>query len=445
MGCCASSDAANLENSGYSPLPGDPNRKALLSDRAAEPMAHDVEGRMSRASFQSADTVDLDHQSVRMIAVANFCLASSGKYVWQDSARSGMGRRSSKIFFLVNSGESENSSSPSRAARKAAARQKLIKKNEAADKYAAAILQIPLICPFTFHSEAEKKAFKQLILNLKHPYIAPVLDVGFGVVASNSIDLIVVRKFYPKGSLRDEIYGVDEPQASYSSKYPKAKKGTPLTAEKIRNYGRQILEAMVVLRKKGITCYNLSTSNVLIGYDEATKSPVAQISDIENSILCRPPPSSLDNLTLVHEQNVDVDVLHFGHMLFEMALGHRLTKSSPCQALLDSKYDGVNKEVVEVLALIFSCKPCSENADQNAARRTSIEDVMSMPLFCDVPVKETCSVIKLNHAAKKVIKVCMASIANCRSHRLAQFEASLSAGSRSSIPPLLVHVSSSSI
>ena len=117
-----------------------------------------------------------------------------------------------------------------------------MKKNEAADKYAAAILQIPLTCPFTFHSEAEKKAFKQLILNLKHPYIAPVLDVEFGVIASNSIDLIVVRKFYAKGSLRDEIYGVDEPQASYVSKYPKTKKGTPLTPEKIRNYGRQILE-----------------------------------------------------------------------------------------------------------------------------------------------------------------------------------------------------------
>ena len=203
---------------------------------------------------------------------------------------------------------------------------------------------------------------------------------------------------------------------------------------------------MVVLRKKGITCYNLSTSNVLIGYDEATKSSVAQISDIENSILCRSPPSSLDNLTLVHETNVDVDVLHFGHMLFEMALGHRLTKSTPCHALLESKYDGFNKEIADVLALIFSCKPCSGiESTSLSPRRTSIEDVMSMPLFRDVPVKETCSVIKLNHAAKKVIKVCMASIANCRSHRLAQFEASLGVANGSSVPPLLVQVSSSSI
>ena len=318
-----------------------------------------------------------------------------------------------------------------------------------ADKYAIATLQIPLICPFTFHSDAEKKAFKQLILNLKHPYIAPVLDVDFELISPNSMDLIIVRKYYPRGSLRDEIHGVVDPQATYVTKYPKTAKGKPLSPEKIRNYGRQILESMLVLRKKGITCYNLSTSNVMIGYDEVSKRSVAQVSDIENSLLCRSPPSSLENLTLVHEANVDVDVLHFGHMLFEMALGHRLTRSTPCLSILQCHYNGVNKEISEVLALIFS--PVSVDA---TARSTSIEDVINLPLFRDIPVKEisaTGSTIKLNSAAKKVVKVCMASIANCRNHRLRQFQecmmmqASTSDVVNPNVPPLLVQVSSSSM
>ena len=92
----------------------------------------------------------------------------------------------------------------------------------------------------------------------------------------------------------------------------------------------------------------------MVDWDEASKNYVAKISDIENSLLCKRPSSSLENLTLVHENRVDVDVLHFGHLLFEMALGHRLHKSTPCQSVLKNEYEGVNAEISEVLWMIFS-------------------------------------------------------------------------------------------
>ena len=94
------------------------------------------------------------------------------------------------------------------------------------------MMQIPLTCPFTLHSDAEKKAFSSLIMNLKHPYILPVSGVKFDLMSNNdsessitnvnspnsssTMDILVARKLCERGSLRDEIYGVGDPQGGRS-------------------------------------------------------------------------------------------------------------------------------------------------------------------------------------------------------------------------------------
>ncbi|GMI09599.1 hypothetical protein TrVE_jg10428 [Triparma verrucosa] len=378
-----------------------------------------------------------------MIKVAEFC--NGGKdYKYEDSYRGEMGRRpAKKSFFVV-----EKQNPPTKKDKARRQKRKNDSKKTDPKTIVLSMMQIPLTCPFTLHSDAEKKAFSSLIMNLKHPYILPVSGVKFDLMSNNdsessitnvnspnsssTMDILVARKLCERGSLRDEIYGVGDPQDSYITKYPPKTKGVPLHPKKIRNYGRQILEAVLALQKRGITCYNLSSSNVMVDWDEASKNYVAKISDIENSLLCKRPSSSLENLTLVHENRVDVDVLHFGHLLFEMALGHRLHKSTPCQSVLKNEYEGVNAEISEVLWMIFSPESIRD-------KNICIEDVIKTSLFKDVKVKEGNSKINLNHSAKKIIKVCMASIVNFRSHRLEQYEASLRG------PPMLVDTSSSTL
>ncbi|GMH57182.1 hypothetical protein TL16_g02311 [Triparma laevis f. inornata] len=339
-----------------------------------------------------------------------------------------MGRRpAKKSYFIVSR---KKPPSPSKISSKKRPKPRKNSKEENSTTVLS-LMQIPLICPFTFHSDAEKKAFEQLILNLKHPYILPVLDVKFDLVngeeregggnSSNTMDLLVARKLCERGSLRDEIYGVADPQDSYITKYPPKTKGTPLHPKKIRHYGRQILEAMLALRKRGITCYNLSSSNVMVDWDSSGKVWIARISDIENSLLCRRPPSSLENLTLVHENRVDVDVLHFGHLLFEMALGHRLHKSTPCDSVLNNesgKWAGVDSEISEVLTLIFSPRPLPRS------KPLTLSSLITTKLFCSIKVSTSPQKNNLSHSAKKIIKVCMANISNFRSHRLEQYEES---------------------
>ncbi|GMH54917.1 hypothetical protein TrRE_jg8727 [Triparma retinervis] len=374
-------------------------------------------------SFCSGGPEEPEHQAQSMIAVASFCRRSS-KYVFEDSARAGMGRRpAKKSFFELNQkakvrGSDEENYSPDRTLGLLGKQNSGSSRKLNSPTFILSTMQVPLLCPFTFHSDAEKKAFAQLLTSLQSPYIAPALEVEFSDSETSSrkqlVDIMVVRPYYNKGSIRDEIYKNSNPTDPYTSKYPRSVKGTPLHHKKIRTFGRQILEAMLFLKKKNITVYNLSSSNVLLHSDGSRT--VAQLSDIENSLLCKSPATSLENLTLCYESRVNVDALHFGHLLFEMALGHRLSKPCPCPSVLQSAYEGVNAEVAEVLNLIFN--PPTKPGD---AVKVSIENVLKCSLFKDTPIQPPKSV-KLSHSAKKIVKVCMASISNFRTARVMQYE-----------------------
>jgi len=377
-----------------------------------------------RMSFCSGGPEEPEHQAQSMIAVANFCRRSS-KYAFGDSARAGMGRRpAKKSFFQLHQKKGNLSSSDEENYSPDQKRSLLGNPNGGSSKklnsptFILSTTQIPLLCPFTFHSDAEKKAFAQLLTSLQSPYIGPALEVEFSANETSSrkqlVDIMVVRPYYPRGSIRDEIYKNSNPTDPCSSKYPRSAKGTPLHHKKIRTYGRQILEAMLFLKKKNITVYNLSSSNVLLRSD-GTHS-IAQLTDIENSLLCKAPATSLENLTLCYESRVNVDALHFGHLLFEMALGHRLSKPCPCPSVLKSDYEGVNAEIAQVLNLIFN--PRTKPGDSS---KVSIEGILKCSLFKDTKI-EPSKPVKLSHSAKKIVKVCMASVRNCREHRVLQYE-----------------------
>lgn len=110
-------------------------------------------------------------------------------------------------------------------------------------------------------SECPKEALMEILGSLQHPYIYPVLDLGFLSFNSQSY-ISLVMPFNPRGSLKDLIYKAqwNEP---FNKKY--TRKSMCLPMSQVQRLGRQILEALIFLRERGFTCHgHLHSGNVMI-------------------------------------------------------------------------------------------------------------------------------------------------------------------------------------
>uniref|UniRef100_A0A182YNF5 Protein kinase domain-containing protein n=1 Tax=Anopheles stephensi TaxID=30069 RepID=A0A182YNF5_ANOST len=134
-------------------------------------------------------------------------------------------------------------------------------------------------------SECPQGVLMELLGSLQHPYIYPVLDLGFFPSDSHQYTSLVMP-FNPRGSLKDLIYKSqwNEP---WSRKY--TRKSTCLPLSQVQRLGRQILEALLFLRERGIPSHgHLHSGNVIL------QNGVAR--DVESSDL-----SSSDSEDLLDE------------------------------------------------------------------------------------------------------------------------------------------------
>jgi len=92
----------------------------------------------------------------------------------------------------------------------------------------------------------ELEACLKVLTDISHPFIlSPVLT------NYSASGVMIVREFVASGSLKDAIYGTKPRGGSYLSKYGQPAKTIRMIAPKIRQYGRQILEALKFLSDKG--------------------------------------------------------------------------------------------------------------------------------------------------------------------------------------------------
>lgn len=171
--------------------------------------------------------------------------------------------------------------------------------------------------------------------------------------------LLVLQPFVAGGSLKDRIHRTC-PTRAYKEKY-RVVEASPLLYEEIARFGRQILEALVALRSKGIVCEHLSSGNVIIDQDNA------RISDIYTPLLAIDRYKEVRELTVPLEAKVELDLLLFGHVLYEMATGMELTTVQPEEGVLEL----LAPEIADVLELIFfpayiSHAPPSSSSSSNA-------------------------------------------------------------------------------
>ncbi len=72
---------------------------------------------------------------------------------------------------------------------------------------------------FDYLSDKQQRIVRSILMSIKHPYIMPILDVGFTFDKSA---VMVCRPLSKDGSLRDLLWDVDDPTQAAAVKYPEA-------------------------------------------------------------------------------------------------------------------------------------------------------------------------------------------------------------------------------
>ncbi|EGG22431.1 FVYE domain-containing protein [Cavenderia fasciculata] len=228
------------------------------------------------------------------------------------------------------------------------------------DEILVSILTPSTHCPWSMSSDKLKQKFIKTLSSIKHSYIYPILNVE---TCGSNDKLFVYRTLSSKGSLKDLIFK-SKPMSFYDSKYITKKSnssGVPLKS--VNKYGRQILEAMIFLKQKGINFTNLHTGNVLL----SSLSDTCMLSDIENSLVGFKPFYHDYLVGMSANKKENQESICFGHVLFEMIVGCPLmdqpvTNFAPV----------IPKEAMDMLNAIFT----------DASKPTpSLEDIIKHSFF----------------------------------------------------------------
>ncbi|XP_055545831.1 uncharacterized protein LOC129730492 isoform X3 [Wyeomyia smithii] len=218
-------------------------------------------------------------------------------------------------------------------------------------------------------SECPQGVLMELLGSLQHPYIYPVLDLGFFPTDTHHYACLVMP-FNPRGSLKDLIYKSqwNEP---WSRKY--TRKSTCLPLSQVQRLGRQILEALLFLKERGIPSHgHLHSGNVIL------QNGVARLSGLENGLLGL--NSRVNAVVWAHTApDIDnIDVICFGHLLFEMCAGYELSSPQPTPGHYQLDLERY-PQVADVLQMIF------ESPD---GRYPTVEELVLCDIFRNIDLRE---------------------------------------------------------
>lgn len=171
-----------------------------------------------------------------------------------------------------------------------------------------------------------------------HPFLHRVLEVSYD---RDFQHIVIVQEYVSEGSLKDMIYKKADADADWSEKYRQRSKGLP--NKTIMLYGRHILEAMLYLYRQGLPYHQLGhvqTGNVFIGPDN-----ICRLGGYENTLFGY--KTRLFRLCRCYEDRIDI--VMFGHLLFEMCCGYELTTISPKKQEYKSVKDRTLKATLQYI------------------------------------------------------------------------------------------------
>ncbi|KFM57962.1 Slowpoke-binding protein, partial [Stegodyphus mimosarum] len=245
-------------------------------------------------------------------------------------------------------------------------------------------------CPIKYNAET-REILLDLFLALQHPYIYPVLDIDRKIVMEQEY-VIAVLPFNEEGTLKDVIYR-SHCQDDWKEKYHYH--GYGLESAQIQRLGCQVLEALLFLKDQRFPPFlHLHSGNIIV------QNGVARVSGLENTLFGYTPRSHIVIPKRLHDNKDAVEVMCFGHLLFEMAAGYELTSSHPSEK---NYKDIENKPLVsDVLKFIF---------EQGRYRFPTLQQIASLDFFRHIDLRELRSLMpvpsikaKLSPAARAILK-----------------------------------------
>ncbi|KAL4225971.1 hypothetical protein ACF0H5_013958 [Mactra antiquata] len=226
---------------------------------------------------------------------------------------------------------------------------------------------------------------KDMIDLLQHPFIFPLHSIEF-MVDQNMV--VVMYPICKRGSLRDYIYQ-NNFSDSWSLKYKSKRKGLSIT--QIRCFGKQILVALLYMEEKGFPSHgHVHSGNIVVDTNSA------RLMAIESSFLGEEPKILNIIKKKVKRHPNAIDVICFGHLIFEMCVGMELDSAHPQPGHLNMCG---NVDIVNLLDFIFP---------QKGKSYPSLQAVASHDFFKDVPLPILDSTrfapINLNKEMKNMVK-----------------------------------------
>ncbi|KAH8412132.1 hypothetical protein KR009_000020, partial [Drosophila setifemur] len=247
-------------------------------------------------------------------------------------------------------------------------------------------------------NESATDILMELLGSLHHPYIYPVLDLGFLRNSSHNYACLVTP-FNSRGSLKDLIFKAqwNEP---YAKKYTRKPNGLPVS--QVQRLGRQILEALLFLKERGFPLHgHLHSGNVIL------QNGAARLSGLENGLLGLNSRINAVMWSRSVTEIENVDIVCFGHLLYEMTTGQELTTAKPSMRVLEMEMQHYPQigQILEILGLIF---------EPPSGVCPSVEDLVLCDLFRSIDLRElrgpcfstikpslSRSTLNLLHAVKK--------------------------------------------
>ena len=198
------------------------------------------------------------------------------------------------------------------------------------------------------------------------------------------------REVREKGSVRDLVWKKSPFSSSFHSKY--SGRGNPLTEARIRAWGRHVLEGLNYLRLKGFPPGHTHCGNIIV------ENNICRLTDYENRLLNLPPnlPNLFYHPSLL-KRGVDVDVISFGGVLFEMSTGFIMDELD-----LQKPPKLNSKPLSQILEWIFY-----PTTKEDAAQPPSIQELLELEFFkkAEMPDLPLPQKIDFGKKGKEILKI----------------------------------------
>ena len=260
--------------------------------------------------------------------------------------------------------------------------------------------------------EQLSQLLKELFASIRHPHI-----LAFDTVEANFDQdrILSIQDFSKDGSLKDLIYD-SSPTDDSKKKYVRNAKKKFLPIKSIKEYGKQILSALIYLRNQMFfPLDNLHSGNIILAY----KKRICLVTGFENSFFLEKsrmdiPTKTLQKLVRTYliktstekkkyrkvkneyELKRIVELIRFGNLILEMCCGFESQEIIPQQTIFQSmnnSYDSVEiKELIGLINFIFFNTELRKNDGDKYFKEKfwipDLEDVFNHEFFKIVKLKD---------------------------------------------------------